>query len=189
MALILEDDAILDKDLDVILHQLSLLEDRIDTVNLHFRGARPLTDIARLSGAHWLSSCRYSSIGAERYVITRKAAAHLAKHYPPMIYEVDLFLKRWWDHGLHILTVNPPVVCEDESPTTIGYPAHKAGGPENRWWHKNLRRLNCIGTSFTKRRRYPNIIAAIKKRLSGTNLTSKSREYNYRDLTQKAAKD
>ena len=39
MALILEDDAILDKDLDDILHQLSLLEDRIDIVNLHNRPA------------------------------------------------------------------------------------------------------------------------------------------------------
>ena len=91
MALILEDDAILDKDLDDILHQLSLLEDRIDIVNLHFRGGRPLTNIARLSEAHWLSSCRYNSIGAESYVITSKAAAYLAKHYLPMIYEVDLF--------------------------------------------------------------------------------------------------
>ena len=50
MALILEDDAILDKDLDDILHQLSLLEDRIDIVNLHFRGGRPLTNIIWLSG-------------------------------------------------------------------------------------------------------------------------------------------
>ena len=91
MALILEDDAILDKDLDDILHQLSLLEDRIDIVNLHFRGGRPLTNID-----NWLSSCRYNSIGAESYVITRKAAAYLAKHYLPMIYEVG--------------TVNPPVV-------------------------------------------------------------------------------
>ena len=189
MALILEDDAILDKDMDDILHQLSLLEDRIDIVNLHFRGGRPLTDIARLSGAHWLSSCRYSSIGAESYVITRKAAAHLAKQYLPIIYEVDLFLNRWWDHGLHILTVNPPVVCEDKSPTTIGYPAEKAGWPENGWWHKILRRLNRIGTSFTKRRRYPAMIAAIKKRLSGTDLTSKSRQYNYRDLAQGATRD
>ena len=176
MALILEDDAILDKDLDDIACQLSLLEDRIDIVNLHFRDGRLLTDIARFSRA-WLSSCRYNSIGAESHVITRKAAAHLAKHYLSMIYEVDLFLNRWWNHGLHILAVNPPVV-EDESPTNISYPAEKVDWPENGWWYKILRRLNRMGFIFYQGRRYPAMIAAIKKQLSGTDLTSKGRD-NY----------
>ena len=189
MALILEDDAILDKEIENILHHLRLLEDRIDIVNLHFRGGRPLTDIVPLSGTYWLSSCRYNSIGAESYVITRKAATDLAKQYLPMMYEVDLFLNRWWDHGLHILTVNPPVVSEDESPTTIGYPAEKAGWPENSWWHQILRRLNRIGTSFTKRRRYPWMIAAIKKRLSGADLKGKNQPAEFPDLAQWAAKD
>ena len=113
----------------------------------------------------------------------------MAKHYLLMIYEVDLFLNRWWGHGLHILTVNPPVVCEDESPTTIGYSAEKVGLSENGWWHKLLRRLNLIGTSFTKRRRYPAMIVAIQKRLSSTDLTSKGRDYYYHELAQGAAKD
>lgn len=174
MALVLEDDAILDKGIEDILQRLSLLEDRIDIVNLHFRGGRPLTDIFELSGAYRLSSCRYNSIGAESYVITRKAAAHLAKQYLPMIYEVDLFLNRWWEHGLHILTVTPPVVSEDDSPTTIGYPAKKERWPNGNFWHHLQRRLNRIKTSVNKRRLYPSMVATIKKRLRGTDEKGKS---------------
>ena len=189
MALVLEDDAILDKGIEDILQRLSLLEDRIDIVNLHFRGGRPLTDITELSGSYRLSSCKYNSIGAESYVITRKAAAHLAKQYLPMIYEVDLFLNRWWEHGLHILTVTPPVVSEDDSPTTIGYPAKKGQWPDNNWWHHLQRRLNRIKTSVIKRRLYPSMIATIKNRLGDADLEGKGQHQKFPNLAQVTVKD
>ena len=88
----------------------------------------------------------------------------MAKHYLPMIYEVDLFLNRWWEWAAYPDALVAPLSAIQ-------------------------RQLNRISTSFTKCRRYPAMIAAIKKRLSGTDLTSKGREYNYRELAHGAAKD
>ncbi|MCE2517676.1 MAG: glycosyltransferase family 25 protein [Alphaproteobacteria bacterium] len=169
MALILEDDACLHDDLDEVLRRLDRLEGKIDIVNLHFRGGRPLIDVAQLSPTHRLTSCRYNSIGAESYVITRAAAAHLLTEARPVVHEVDLYLNRWWDHGLHVLTVNPPVVHEDDSPTTIGYPAKVAGWPNDKFWHRFRRRLSRIMDSTTKRRMYPSMVATMKMRLMGTD--------------------
>lgn len=169
MALILEDDAELTPAMIPILKRLEKLEDRIDIVNLHFRGGRLLVDIARLSEDHNLTSCRYNSIGAESYVITKSAAQHLIDRYLPMVFEVDLFLNRWWDHGLHILTVNPPVVREDTSPTTIGYPSTQPQWPKDSLIYRLRRRLNRIASSMLKRRLYPTMVATAKMRLMGTD--------------------
>ena len=169
MALILEDDACLHEDLDAVLTRLTRLEGKIDIVNLHFRGGRPLIDVAQLSPDHRLTSCRYNSIGAESYVITRRAAAHLLAQASPILHEVDLFLNRWWDHGLHVLTVAPPVVHEDDSPTTIGYPASVPAWPHDRFGHRLRRRLNRMMDSMTKRRMYPSMVATMKMRLMGTD--------------------
>lgn len=169
MALILEDDAELTSEMIPILKRLERLGDKIDIVNLHFRGGRLLVDVAQLSENHKLTSCRYNSIGAESYVITKAAAAHLVKLYLPMVYEVDLFLNRWWDHGLHILTVNPPVAREDTSPTTIGYPPKKPSWPDDRLVHRLRRRFSRIASSMLKRRLYPTMVATAKMRLMGTD--------------------
>ena len=169
MALILEDDAILTDDTIPILKRLTKLDGKIDIVNLHFRGGSPLIDVAQLSPTHRLTSCRYNSIGAESYVITREAAAHLVGLYLPMVFEVDLFLNRWWDHGLHILTVNPPVAREDDSPTTIGYPTKNPDWPQDTWLHHLKRRFNRSFSSMTKRRLYPSMVATAKMRLMGTD--------------------
>ena len=169
MALILEDDAILTPDLIPTLKRLQKLVGKLDIVNLHFRGGRPLIDVAQLSEKHRLTSCRYNSIGAESYVISREAADHLAARYLPMIFEVDLFLNRWWEHGLHILTVNPPVAREDDSPTTIGYPSKAPQWPHDNWRHHLMRRLNRAWSSMTKRRLYPSMVATAKMRLMGTD--------------------
>ena len=169
MALILEDDAELMPEIIPILNRLKRLEDKIDIVNLHFRGGRVLVDVARLSQGHNLASCRYTSIGTESYIITQSAAARLARTSLPMIFETDLFMNRWWDHGLHILTVNPPVVREDSSPTTIGYPPVQPAWPDDCFIHRLRRRLNRISSSMLKRRLYPSMVATAKMRLMGTD--------------------
>ena len=169
MALILEDDAELTPEMIPIMQRLARLGDKIDIVNLHFRGGRVLVDVAQLSERHRLTSCRYNSIGAESYVITNSAAARLVELYRPIVFEVDLFLNRWWDHGLHILTINPPVVREDTSPTTIGYPSKNPEWPDDRFIHRLARRFNRIKSSMVKRRLFPTMVQTAKMRLMGTD--------------------
>ncbi len=184
MALILEDDAIPSPDMIDICLRVQKLGDKIDIVNLHFRGGRPLVDVAQLSPTHRLTSCRYNSIGAESYIITKDAAQKLVDAYLPMMFEVDLFINRWWDHGLHILTINPPVVCEDTSPTTIGYPSALPTWPNDRLRHRLARRINRIWSSMLKRRLYPSMVATAKMRLMGVDPNDVGNNHEFPNLTQ-----
>ena len=169
MGLVLEDDADLHDDMSAVLARLEKLDGKIDMVNLHFRGGRALIDVAQLSPEHRLTSCRYNSIGAESYVLSKNAAKHLLAMATPITYEVDLFLNRWWQHGLHILTIDPPVVHEDASPTTIGYPTAVPHWPNDHFFHKLRRRLSRMMDSMTKRRMYPSYVATMKMRLLGVD--------------------
>lgn len=167
MGLVLEDDADLHDDMGKVLARLEKLDGKIDIVNLHFRGGRALIDIAQLSPEHRLTSCRYNSIGAESYVLSKNAAKHLLAMATPITYEVDLFLNRWWQHGLHVMTIDPPVVHEDASPTTIGYPAEVPQWPGDGFLHKIRRRFSRMMDSMTKRRMYVSYVATMKMRLLG----------------------
>ena len=169
MGLVLEDDADLHDDMAAVLARLEKLEGKIDIVNLHFRGGRALIDVAQLSAEHRLTSCRYNSIGAESYVLSKSAAKHLLAMARPITYEVDLFLNRWWQHGLQVLTIDPPVVHDDASPTTIGYPAAVPRWPNDQFFHKLRRRFSRMMDSMTKRRMYPSYVATMKMRLLGVD--------------------
>lgn len=182
MALVLEDDAFLHDDIHEILGRITRLKDKVDIVNLHFRGGRTLIDVAQLSPQHRLTSCRYNSIGAESYIITKKAALHLLDHAKPIIHEVDLLINRWWDHGLHILTINPPVAHEDDSPTTIGYPSQNPAWPNDNGYYRFRRRLSRIMDSFTKRRMYPSMVATMKMRLMGVDPNDVGNNPQFPDL-------
>jgi glycosyl transferase family 25 len=169
MGLVFEDDAVPHDDLPQILERLEALKGKIDIVNLHFRGWKPLINIAPISPDHHLTSCRYNQLGMESCVISRKAAQRLLAQAQPIIYEVDIYLNRWWDHGLHVLNITPPVAHEDDSPSTIGYSAALPKWPDDRISHLLCRRLRRLMDSIDKRRMHPSLISAMKKRLEGIN--------------------
>ena len=189
MALVLEDDAVLSEDIIPILNRLTKLEDKIDIVNLHRRGTRPLIDVAQLSEKYRLTSCRYNSRGTESYVITKKAAAKLAELYLPMEYEVDLFMNRWWDHGLHVLTMNPQLVWEDDTPSTIGYANNKPTWPNDTWRHSLMRRINRGWSSMQKRKLYPSMVATAKMRLMGLDPDDVGNNPEFPNLVKMTADD
>jgi glycosyl transferase family 25 len=167
MGLILEDDARPDDDLAAVLSRLERLDGKIDIVNLYLHPNPVLVDIAKLSHDHDLTSYRYNGRGTVGYVISRAAAKHLLASAKPIVYEIDLFLNRWWDHGLHVLAVNPPLIREDDSTSTIGYPPMVQSWPNDNIYHHFRRRLNRITDSITKRQAYSSVVAAMKIRLMG----------------------
>ncbi len=162
---ILEDDAVLSDDVPQLLARLERLTGKIDIVNLHFRGGKPLIDVAQLSPTHRLTSCRYNNFGAESYIISRDAAVRLLAVAKPISYEVDLFANRWWDHGVQMLTINPPVAHEDGSASTIGYPPSPPPWPNDTRIHYLRRKIHRIWGSIQKRRGYSSMVKSMKMRL------------------------
>lgn len=63
-----------------------------------------------LTSRHTAGRVQYSDSGSEGYVITRAAAQHFLETTPKMVLGIDQALSRFWDSGLNVFYVDPPVV-------------------------------------------------------------------------------
>ena len=114
MMAIFEDDARFDADLPAVLRELEQHPGTFDIVKLQRRNLRrPFIPTVTLSTGHRLGRIRFSDFGSEGYVITRDAARLLLTRIPRMVREIDHVLSRFWENGLTVLYVDPPVVRED----------------------------------------------------------------------------
>lgn len=173
-ALILEDDAIIAPEILDVLPRLEKLRGHFDLISLYDMKGLPLIDIAQISDSHRLSTTRYNNIGAVSYVISQKAAKHLLDLSLPALFEVDILMNRWWDHGLQTLLVTPQVVFEDDSPSTIGYGKAKPVWPDDTIFYRLKRRFNRANDSITKRRLFAKMVATAKMRLKDSNTVDTS---------------
>ena len=166
LGLVLEDDAVLDAALPAVLDRLSQLADRLDLVNLHHFSGRPQEPVLPLTDQHSLTLTRYNEIGAEACLVSATAARQLLARSLPARFEVDLLINRWWEHGLQVLTLCPPVADQDDTPSQIGYqqapPPITGDGPGRQL----KRRWNRGADSFQKRRHFARHKAAITARLT-----------------------
>ena len=64
---------------------------------------------------HTLGRVRFADYGSNGYVITRVAARRFLERTPNMVREIDQALSRFWDNGLNVLHVHPPVVSHDRT--------------------------------------------------------------------------
>lgn len=113
---VFEDDARFESDLPSVLRELEQRVGLFDIVKLQRRNPERLfVPTLPLSSGHRLGRVRFADYGSEGYVITREAARLLLERTPQMIREIDQVLSRFWDSGLNVLYVEPPVVREDTS--------------------------------------------------------------------------
>lgn len=111
MMAVFEDDSILDPALPEVLSELEERGDLFDVVVLQRRNPRRrFTACTSLPTGHVLGRVRFSDSGSNGYVITRAAARRFLERTPRMIREIDQALSRFWDNGLNVLYVHPPVV-------------------------------------------------------------------------------
>ena len=150
-ALILEDDAELTASTGAILESLTNGAHQFDIISLHHRKTRPQHKIADLHSGHILSVLRYNHIGATAYLISRDAATRLLKTALPITFEIDLYINRWWQHGVQNLFIYPPLAAEDGRPSTIGYTQTPPSWPNDTWVSQMHRRLNRLIDSLRKR--------------------------------------
>ncbi len=116
MVAIFEDDAILSVDLPRILDALERKPFDFDVVMLNRRSRRkPFVPCESIAGGYVAGRLRYSDFGSEGYVITRDAARHFLAHMPQMMWEIDHSLSRFWENGLNVFYVDPPLVSHDEA--------------------------------------------------------------------------
>lgn len=165
-AIILEDDADLAPEALDVLPRIAALKGRFDLINLHHTSGRPLVDAARISPTHALSITRYVSIGAIGYVVSCAAAEKLLGLSVPGIFEVDVLMNRWWEHGLKTLVLTPSIVSEDGHDTTIGYPGVKPKWERDRLDSRIARDLNRKRDSLAKRLAFSAMVKSAKLRLA-----------------------
>ena len=114
-AAILEDDAGLSADLPEVLGALERRPFAFDVVKLNRRALkRTFIPCERLSTGHRVGRIRYHDYGSEGYVITRDAARHFLENTPRMMREIDQALSRFWENGLNVFYLDPPVVSHDK---------------------------------------------------------------------------
>ena len=115
MVAIFEDDAGLSPELPEVLAALERKPFDFDIVMLNRRSHRKaFIPCERLTGNHMAGRVRYSDYGSEGYVITREAARNFLESTPLMMWEIDQALSRFWENGLNVFYVDPPVVFHNE---------------------------------------------------------------------------
>ena len=114
MMAVFEDDARFELDLPAVLRELERLPDKFDIVKLQRRNLRrSFIPAIQLRTGHRLGRVRFADFGSEGYVITRNAARLLLQRTPRMVREIDHVLSRFWENGLDVVYLEPPVVHED----------------------------------------------------------------------------
>ena len=115
MMAVFEDDARFGDDLPALLRTLEQRPGAFDILKLQRRNLRrPFFPTIRLDTGHHLGRVRFADFGSEGYVIRRDAARFLLERTPRMVREIDHVLSRFWENGLNIIYVDPPVVREDD---------------------------------------------------------------------------
>lgn len=69
-------------------------------------------------------------MGTGGYYLSPTGAHKLIKHVSPIFYPVDIYMERFWSHGVECYGVDPVCIeMSEEFESTIGYPDQKRGRP------------------------------------------------------------
>ncbi len=114
-AAIFEDDAELSAELPLVLAALDRRPVPFDVVKLNRRRPnRAFIPYKQLSTGHIIGRVRYHDSGTEGYVITRDAARRFLEVTPEMTWALDMAINNYWENGLNIYYLDPPVVFHGE---------------------------------------------------------------------------
>ncbi len=111
---VFEDDARLDDRLPAVFDALDRDMRGFDIVKLNRRQTYKRFDrCVELVDGVSIGHVRYSDLGNEGFVISREAARHLTATFPRMVREIDQVVPRFWENGLRVGYVDPPLVHLD----------------------------------------------------------------------------
>lgn len=111
---IFEDDVNLSSDLSSVLSALEGGEVSFDIVKLGRRKPnKRFIPYRQLSSGHTIGRVQYHDTGTEGYVITRDAARRFLIGTRKMTWPLDQAINNYWENGLNIYYLDPPVVHHD----------------------------------------------------------------------------
>lgn len=168
---IFEDDVRLD---DGIKHVLSALSDDMrgfDIIKLSwYKRQRKFHKFVDISPSHSVGIIDGYDNGSDAYVIRQSAARHLVESFPKMEWHMDHFITRYWENGLVVGIVNPPV-------------AHRDTSLDSQIDANNYGRNSGGGTTFRHprypvwRRIYANIASNVRMRASASRIIARHRNH------------
>ena len=110
-AAIFEDDAELSPELPAVLAALEQRPVSFDIVKLNRRTlSKAFIPYRRFLTGHSIGRVRYHDFGTEGYVITKDAARRFLAVTPMMMWEMDQAINNYWENGLNIYYISPPVI-------------------------------------------------------------------------------
>ena len=119
-AAIFEDDAELAPELPSVLAALERRSVSFDIVKLNRRSMnKAFIPCSQLTTGHNIGRIRYHDFGTEGYVITRDAAYRFLEMTPKMMWTIDQAINNYWENGLNIYYLDPPVVIHGEQASQI----------------------------------------------------------------------
>ena len=129
MALVLEDDLLINDNLPGVLERMERgAAGSFDVVRLHrFKVRRSFVPVRHIAGGDTIGFVCPVDSGAQAYVMTREAANRLIESIPRMVHLADHALYEHWTHGLVVCSIDPPVVYHcDQGRSSIS--ARRASG-------------------------------------------------------------
>lgn len=109
VAVVLEDDFVLIPDAVRLLALLSHMPHTWDMLKLDCNRPRKLLESNAIAGGYRIGTPDVIPPTTIAYAITREAARVLSRAPPVTAWPVDLYLKRWWEHGLSIKVLEPGI--------------------------------------------------------------------------------
>lgn len=142
---VFEDDVRFDNGATQVLDSLESSMKGFDIVKLNWiKQHKRMHQCASLTPSHSLGILNTHDFASCSYVIRRSAARHLVESFPRMILPMDHMISRYWENGLVVGIVNPPVAYHDSS---IGSQIHAHHCPYPRysfWWRSYVQIRNKI---------------------------------------------
>ena len=110
MAAIVEDDVTVSPDFKQLLDTVENSGIDFDVIFLHrSKWGNAFLPLERI-GNFRLGLIKYSDWGTAGYIITRNAVERYLERVPKIVHQIDHSLYAYWDHGLNIFSLDPPVV-------------------------------------------------------------------------------
>ena len=110
-AAIFEDDVEVSPELPSVLAALERRPVAFDIVKMSRRTlSKAFIPHKQLLSGYNIGRVRYHDFGSEGYVITREASRRFLAATPKMTWEIDQAINNYWENGLNVYYLDPPVV-------------------------------------------------------------------------------
>ena len=132
---------------------IELFHNRVDFINISDRSpaSNPVVKVVDFMEGHDICAMRYGDMTMRAYVVTRRGARKYLAANAKIFYENDRVCNRWWESGLKVFTIEPPLDLFHFHPEDSAIEAPRTPWPDMKWREKIMCFINRKIDSFLKR--------------------------------------